>query len=459
MPQVYPYFVISDDTTTCTFQDGAGGVPNWALRSNTLQLAVPTFNPLALAGRGQYTDVVSEFYINVRGTDAPTCRANFDTLARLLDQASRWYYGENVAAVKLKVAPQGSTISTSAAPMQSVVLGRAQGDQTSVTPSPQWDEAGLFYEIPNVKVRVWHRMPWCFTTAQTASSASTNNGTIATVNLGAAQNTLSYTKLDMSGYPSAATDRGFLIVSSNDAYTRLAQADPSAGTAVGWTSVNDAANFARSTNVLRYTPTGTAESTSGSITLVTTGTPVQLAVFANIRNNSNTTYFFVRLQALISGGYITAYTPYNYIAPYASAAAPGWVRLGDVVLPSGSSTVRVLATASAAVGTLDFGDIVLVDTLYAGTYILAYTPSESNALTKNVVIDPAALTRLAPTTLGTYPFTVEGDMAVMTEKQNIAWVNLITDPAASNNWRQTFAGAVIANTMTLTRLPGYLDPL
>lgn len=453
--QTYPYLAFTDGTTTVEFQNGSGTPTNWQLAADGWAPAIPAYNPSALAGRGQYANAVEEFNISVRGSTASDAYTNLDTLARLLDQADRWALGENVAAVLLKCAPQGSTVSSTSQPLQAAIMGRAAGDGTSaVGLSAKWNEVGLFYEIAGVRVRVMRRAPWLHTYT-TITGSATDNGSLATVDFLAAQNVMGPTKINLSDYPVSASDKGFLVVSSNDTYTRIAAVNPSGGTAVAWTAVNEAANFAQHTNVLRYTPTGTGESTSGAITASTTGVPL-FAVFANVRNNSATTNFYLRAQILNSGGYISAYTPLNLI-PAAATPAPGWLLLGFVALPAGSATMRLLATASAASGSLDVGALLLVDVTYSGTYILTYKPSETNSLVKNLVIDPAPLTAVVPTTLGTYPFTVEGDMFVMTAARNVVLANLITS-ASSDDWRQTFVGAVVQNTPIITRYAAYLTP-
>lgn len=453
--QTYPYLALSDGTTTVEFQNGSGTPTNWQLAADGWTPAIPAYNPSALAGRGQYADVVETFTINVRGSTAADCYTNLDTLARLLDQAERWWLGENVTAVLLKCAPQGSTLASTAAPLMVAVKGRGSGDQTSgVRLSPRWNDAGKIYEISGVQVQVARRGLWLLDTDTAA--ATTNNGSLATVPMNLTLNLLGPTKLDMSGYPSATTDKGFFVVSSNDTLTRIAAVAPAGGASGNWTSVNDSANFAQHTNILRFTPAGTTEDTSGSITSTITGVPL-IAVFANVRNNSTTTSFYLRAQVLSSGGYISAYTPQYYIAPSASAM-PGWVLLGFVALPNAAATMKLLATASAASGSLDIGAIVLVDVAYAGTCIVTYQPTESNALVKNLVIDHASLTLPVPTTLGTYPFTIEGDMAIMTKAANLVMANLITS-GSSNDWRQTSLGSVVSNTFTITRYRSYLHPV
>jgi len=158
-----------------------------------------------------------------------------------------------------------------------------------------------------------------------------------------------------------------------------------------------------------------------------------------------------------NGSFKYIYTPYVYIAPIASAA-PYWVNLGTVSLAD-TSGFALYCTASAASGTIDFGAVVLVDSLYAHTYILSYKPSQNTASTMSMEIDHSLLTHPKPRSTGSgYAFDVRGDKSIHTLAQNIACANLITRPGA-NDWRQTTSvPAVVNNTFTLTRYSAYIAP-
>src|SRR5689334_18021695 len=129
--QTYPYLIFTDGTTTVTAQDGAGGVPFWPLKPNGWLPTIPAYNPSALAGRGQYAEVVQEFNLTVRGASAADAYANLETLYGLIDQADRWALDEAVSAVLVKCAPQGSTLSSSSFPLQAAIMGRAEGGDDS----------------------------------------------------------------------------------------------------------------------------------------------------------------------------------------------------------------------------------------------------------------------------------------------------------------------------------------
>src|SRR3990167_7178655 len=75
-------------------------------------------------------------------------------------------------------------------------------------------------------------------------------------------------------------------------------------TATGWTAVADAAqNPIGGTNVLRYTPTGTAFVVSGALTLTTPLTvSKRIYVYATLRNNNATRTFQVYVEFTSLGG-------------------------------------------------------------------------------------------------------------------------------------------------------------
>jgi len=158
--------------------------------------------------------------------------------------------------------------------------------------------------------------------------------------------------------------------------------------------------------------------------------------------------------------YSTAYTPYLYVAPYTGAATPAWVFLGLVALPySQISTLLLLATASAASGTLDFSALAAVDVKYPYTYVLTYKPTENNAATKDLVIDHQLLAFPFPTTTdgSLKTFDVKGDKTIETDVRTVSVLNLITSQG-TDDWRQTSGGAVLSQTTTLVRYSSYLSP-
>jgi len=453
----YPYLIFTDGTTTITFQPGDGTLGNYPIARDTWVPSIAGLRRSPIGGRSPYEDVEEEIQCTIKDTTAGGCFTKLDTLNRLLDQAERWYRGEAVSAVLVKFCPAGAEVSTTSAPLQAAILGRASGNNTSgVGLYPRWNEVQWTYLLP-ITIRFWRRGQWLIGTTA-ANSGAVTNGTVGTVDLTADLTTPGPTKVQMTVYVSDDTDAGYLIVTSNDDETRISVNDPTdAASGAPWTSVDESANFAQFTNVLRYTPAGTTEvSTTTNPTNITNPAGL-VALFMNIRNNSNTTSFLIRLKATTIDTYKTATTPYTYIAPYVSAASPQWQFMGMVSIED-VETVTIYITASAAAGSIDIGSLALVNVSYPYTYILAYEPIEQNAVDKTLIIDHALLTKPSPTAYSTYAFQAKGDMVIETLDQNIAVVNLITD-TASNDWRTTKAGSANTNTFTLTRYSAYLTPV
>lgn len=446
-----PYLVITDGTTTCTINTSGGGVGDYALEEWTP--AVAGLRKSALAGRGPYEEVVEEMTITIIDTTAAGCYTRLDTINVLLDQAERWADGESETAVLIKYSPGGAGVSSSGTPLQAAILGPAPGNTTSGVGIRVIQKAQFTFHLP-VTLRFWRRGQWLLSESS-ASSSATTNGAIATVDLTAALGNIGPTKLTMSDYVTMGSEKGILLISSNDTVTRLTVENPTGATATGWTAVDDSANYAKYTNVLRYTPSATTESTSGSFNLSPSGGPL-FAVYACIRNNSNSTSFSVRARVAGGGGTKAAYTPYRYIAPYSSAAQPAWYLLG--IVPFATGTMKFLATASAASGTIDFGAVAILDVSYRSSYALTFGPSEVNGTTKEMIIDHQLLSQPQATGSGSDPFDVKGDMVIETIARNIAIVSLIC--GASNDWRQydAIGAAVVQNTWTLDRYSAYLTP-
>ena len=442
---------------TCTVADGAGGQTNFPMEMNNYAPAVAGLSRSVLGGRFPYNAALEDWMLDIIGTTEDDCYAQLNKLTNLLDQAERWWRGETVGAVLYKYVPKGSVVGTLANPFQAVVYGRPENERASAVALPRkWPGAGLYYVIQGVRVRFLRAGQLLQNQGSQFSALTVANGALGTVNFGAAQEIVGPTRVDVENYPASASDQGFLLVSSNDSSTRIGLANPTTGTAANWTAPNDAANFAQYTNVLRYTPVATTESQSGTFTTPSINSETQVGIYANIRNNSNTVSYYLRSQIFDSLARSSVYTPDVFIPPY-TALGPSWFFLGIASVMFVPSTMRFLATASATGNTLDIGAVAMIDLGYAGSTVLAYKPTETNAVIKILSINPNALSKPAPGTSTSYPFDVTGDMMVMTKDQNVVLANLICSTSA-NDWRQTSGGAVVNNNFTLARHPAYLAP-
>lgn len=448
-----PFMRIGDGTVDIDILPGPVESTGYGLRYWTP--SVPGRRRSPIANKSSAEDVIEELGLMIVGDNAAEVYERLETLNLLLDQAEGWSDDDGgVTAVLFQYAPAGSAVSSDSTPLKAAILGRASGNETSgVGLTPQWVDASHSYQL-DVVLRFWRR-GWLLVDIASASSGATDVGSIATVDLGAALASPGPTKLTMSNYPTAGSESGILLISSNDGGARVAIKDPSSGTAVGWTAIDDTANHSRFSYILRYTPTDDTEKQSGSFTLSMGGGPLY-AVYVCVRNNSATAEFAIRANVAAGGGYRSAYTPYRQIKPYVGSAQPQWVLLG--VVPYATSTMRLLAQATNYANSLDFGAVAILDVSYRYSHALTFGPSAVNGNVKEMIIDHQLLTRPEPTGSGSYPFDVKGDMVIETLAQNIDILSLIC--GASNDWLQYQAiGAVVANNdWTLDRYSAYLTP-
>lgn len=310
-----------------------------------------------LGGQGPYDTVVEDIPVRVFGTSAADAYAKVEVLNRLLDQAQRWWKKkQSVNPVTLRYSPPGATISSAGAPLRTMILGRADTNTSMLSLPATFNKLANGYIIDGIRLRILRRGAWSGPADATGASGSAANGSVISQAFSVSHPISSALGVEIGGFTKTSTPiikAGFLCVGSQSSDIQVVEAE--GGTATGFTSVNDAANLARGTNVLRYTPTTTSPATSGAISLTPTG-GAPVAVIAAVRNNSPTTQFL--LHANLAGVVGAGATPDVLIDT--SSQQPRLVRLGTVV-GSVLSTVSLTATALAAAGTLDIDFLILVN--------------------------------------------------------------------------------------------------
>jgi len=459
---------ITDGTTTIDIDNTAG---NYPLHEHGYIPAIAGLREDVLGGRGIYNDVVDEIIIEVNGASAAAAYANLAALNRLLSQARQWARGDNVTAVEIQYSPDGATVSSAANPLHATILGPADGDESSgVGLSANWDEAAYNFVIPDVRIRFKRMGEWLFDGTESANSGAVTDGDLMTVTL-TARNDAGPTELTLTNFPTTDLgtglyNPGFILLTDIVSRIEIKNAEDLAD-AVKWTSIADAGQVPRNTNILRFTPATTVEQhpNSGSFATIPVGVS-RVAVFANIRNNSNTTSFLVRLSTY-TNAYSQVYTPYIYIAPYMSAAFPQWVYLGTLGRhPSFSGTwnYQLYVTASAAAGTIDFDTLVFVDVQNPNTFILGVNPGDTAANNGTLDIDHQRLTKPEPSvtisSVNDSPVVFRGDPMVYTNGASLYSVALLTGGASSRNtWRMASSvPAAVTHTLTGIRYIPYLVP-
>ena len=467
--QPYMYAKLTDDTTSVEFR----------LTSNVGYMMVrddwaPAIAPLRageLGGRGPYEEVAEEFTIDIVGTSPADALTKLRTLNLLLEQATRFYRWENVAPVRFEYAPRGSTTLSTLSPLKYAVYGRAPGDTTNQSHLivDQTFNGGLAASvIRGVRVKFWRHGIGTATQA-TASSGATNNGSKTTV-LISSENVPSPTKVSISnfgygnGNPSKFGD-SFVVVAENEQDIQVISAE-SLVPATDYASIADASSNALG-NVLQFTPSATTERTSSVFTSSTLLNKNRIwAVYANIRNNSATTEFKVRVS--VEKNYVENWTPYLVVPGNGGTAFPSWHFLGQVAIRKNNNFyLKIGITALTASGSLDIDSIVLVEVLNPNNSVLAVSRDMSTLVIgiDTLIIDHQLYSQPQA---AVYPELTPGNFrnflgnAFISIRAIQPAVLLMGTGSANNSlnyWRQSDAmGNVLQNTWTMVRDNGHLTP-
>lgn len=240
--------------------------------------------------------------------------------------------------------------------------------------------------------------------------------------------------------------------------------------ATNFSAVADASSLADG-NVLRYTPASTAVAYQDFIEYNVTGANIsfagsRVAIFANVRNNSNSTDFTMWAQTKLPfGNESTRPIVLQNTTADARGLAPRWVSLGTIpVTPK--TVVRIAIQASAASGTLDIDTFVVVNMDNGDAAIVEIDGGENVGTSSagTLIINHHALTENAPQIeltedSETSRWSGSGQIFISTDAPQLEAVFLGTGGGTGiNYWRQEASSAVVANDWTASRLPGRLTP-
>lgn len=480
------YLVITDGTTTVTFEDGSGGATNYSVASDGWAPQVSGLRRSLLGGRGPYEEVIESLEINITGSSVPNCLANKETLATLLEQAERWSNNESVSPVILKYSPKGATTSSVATPLQAVILGRAPGDMTAMALPVNFEFfAGSRTYIVRMRLAFVRRGLWLgatdsVTTAAVSSTFRAHGAFASSIGL---MLPVQITIDDLSPGAALAIPASYILAARNKSGTSdvtgayLQDYAASTMTATGYTAFNDSANLPRGgTNVLRYTPTGTAFVASGSLTLTSPiTTSRRVAVYATLRKNtaartfqvygefiSNTALRAIQTGTLTIDNTVATTTPLSYHIGTVSLPVDQ-VNLPNVSYPTFKLYINVDSTAGSP--TFDIDALVFLgldDEAGHAVGIQAFTIP--NLATQDIVAGHNSLTRPDPDVILSIPASSQTDTLGY---EGDPWFNTILDritlcwiATRGAFWRYTVnAGTVGSQTFTALRYRGYLTPV
>lgn len=383
---------LTDGTTTIQLNNGSP----WSIESDGIGfLWKPAINPWLpndLAGGGDYGPATEEIPIVGNASTQTSLRQSLQTLLAATQRVASAYDGDVIESRiwRIQWTPEGS-----AQAYESVLTDCA----INVIDHPETATGGA---LTRVTVRATRRDRWMAGIPTTGSSSilrrtgTITTGTITTPSAftGATGVHPGYLELaretNASNVQTRAGAGGYIIiVAEADSGNRTSlQHWPFGGSPGGaWSNVAAETGNYRS-QILRYTPAGTAWTTV-NVDLDTPNFILNkfrtrtIDAYMLARNNSATTTFFTRLRYITRYSSLTStVTPVATIQPYSGSAAPVLVYCGRVILeetPDYDGTLVTMnlsleVSASAASGTIDFDDIVLINPDAEGTNIIRLNP-------------------------------------------------------------------------------------
>jgi hypothetical protein len=470
-PQPFAYLVLTDGTDTVTFEDGTGVATNYQLTTPWAP-AIANLRTSPLAGRGPYGDVTEELTCAIVDTTAALCYAKLDTLARLLDKAARWWVrNENISPVVLKYAAPGSTIHSTAAPMQAIVLGRADDSGGALALNPTFNEALQGWIIEGVRMLVSRRGPW-IGASESASAA------VLTVTLPSTANIPGPLEIDFTGFAVSSGPNqieigaGFMCIAPNNAFSlQQGEAANAAGIVGTWAVTADAAARASGGSVGRLSHTAIPQSSYLNWTLPAAfATSTRIGVYLTYRNNSANAWS-IRAESYNGDLPTTDTTPLTYLA--AAVSNPLALYVGPLAPRYGATSFSLVLARVGGTGTvtIDIDTVLAVDFSSGQTYVLAqagipYALLSASFASKSVQIavsfSPATLRDPEVradflTTAYEMPVTVSGDTAICGSGSSIQAVWYATQ----STWWTTQNAARTATLnigATISRRLAYLSP-
>lgn len=447
---MFQYLALTDGTTIINLTDNI----NYALVGYA-----PVVAPLRdseLGGSGPYEDVPEQIVFHAIGCTAAVAYAAAKAVNDLLDQAQRWWRGENVSAVRLLIQAQGSTLD----PLQVAVKGRAPGAPPNLALPATWNATSLRYVIQGITIQFVRRGQLISTDSAPAASASAAAPAIHSVTFSDNQTLSSPAKVTIGGLSSlAAAFSGFLAITDSASDMALIEAESLAFPANSWNSVADAT--ARGGNILRWARNSTSFTASAS----TGGTTVAArtyAVYATVRNNSATMAFLLRLAVKV-GVYTYSTTP---VPIDTSTTNPRVILLGIVVLPEYTAVtnhgfaIEAAQAASGAGHTIDIDTLLVVNLDDEMSRVIAIS---NFALTggTSLIVDDQILTKPVPSVGDTAQvppyYTAYGGVLPLASKGTSMAACLFATQGA--NWLiKNTTPATVQTNLTAVRHTAYLVP-
>lgn len=458
-----PYLAISDGTTTITFLNGAT-TQSYFIEANQWAPSVAGVRKSEFGTVGTHNNVTEEINCRIIGTTAADCYSKLQILANLLEQAERFANGEAVSVVLLKFAPTGSALSSDSAPLQAMILGRDDGDETSgVALEPEWDGASATFHLP-IRIRFKRRGLWTHTTEAITASNNTP-GALATCTFSAAHATPCPIRVRVEGTKATADtvqEVGHLILGDSGSIS-LVEAETMTNGGVAASDFD--ASFVPSNNAVLKISTGGVNTGSTSTHPTYNGNPITIVM--RLRSSVAGVVWTLTPQFTIgaSPGSAIVDAPPAYFSPADTSAR---TLIFPAVVPPKNSAVNLrfgISLNTAWVAQLLYIDFFYIVRLDPNTRIIRneYTyliPAGAGSL----VLDPGVLTTPEPhlqweTSTNTFEQYVGSSGELVFASKATAVLAVWIPDSVAGYYRGVNSGAVsLTETITCTRHMSYLTP-
>ncbi|CUS05401.2 protein of unknown function [Candidatus Promineifilum breve] len=444
---------------------GIDFINNPAYRVTSWAPAVATRRVGELGGRGPYGEVVEEMTLFIGATPSPTPSTPAQNLSRLfslMDQAERWSRGERVAPVKLVVKMTATSPELSA-----VILGPASPGEAMIELPPRYGDAAAMGALDPVILRFRRSALWLGDSETKTTPTGANPATLTATGF-IPRGDIAPLKIELLNISVPQSNRGvngFILTAWFDKQIVVIDSESFTDTA-DTATVSDAANFAMSGNVKRFTP-DTSGGPLGFMDLgrVNVAALVDLnfarrwGLFVNCRNNSATNTFYLQPEAreYYNGGRFIQF-PRLAIPP--TSTFPQWLYVGSVTTKYPLKSIELWGASDTNDGTLDIDSVVLLaldnpDTSRA----IALTNNQSfPTYPGDLIIDHQLNAELTPLvvfdTVDEFTLNYRGDATIFATAGTVAACLLATD---GSKWRLTNnGGSVQSLAFRITRTNGYL---
>ena len=406
-----------------------------------------------LAGQSRLAEVADSITLDVLGSTVQSCVAAYERLVGRLQQAARWWAGEGVEAVRVRMRVQ-SPIKSTVGDLVALIYGPPD-DTPAAQANPLFEADIQRWAIRGVTLTFIRRGLLTGLTPATATSAATPVKTIGTCTFSASADQPTPTKLTITPNNSITVTPGYVLIAAQNGII-LENADSYTNNYGSIAKVTDAAaNRSVATQVVRVTaPNGGISIPIGTILWT------HMAVFAMVRVNTVGGEW-----RLTTGAQVGATNTQEQAVDVAyDQGFPQPVLLGVFTSPAGFYTFINL-DATGNTGTIDIDSLYLVRIDLPAAIFSANILSAGLSRSASFVIqiDPRDTTERQPTVqlitpAGAYTdtFDYNGEIFVTSEGTGLSFVML--DGTTSAAWRAGSGSTVYTDTVVAARAPVYLTP-